>query len=194
VSFLRVRDDSGQETDGFYTLVHNRDHTNVAFMFDETARLEPAGDTLTVARGPLGSYPNFFFSVDVTQIDDFTRALAAVRDPIDFTALVETWGVRRHESGFLVDARLDARRLPADPADAVRPVRPQSLRQLLTVLASVQTQLEIGAPSDPTEQPRDAVERPHLPAVLLDQRGVRALDQLRRPFTTRSRTLDPTRR
>jgi len=100
VSFLRVRDDSGTEADGFYTLVHNRAHTNVAFMFDETARLEPADDTLTVARGPLGSYPNFFFSVDVAQIDDFTRALAAVRDPIDFTALVDTWGVRRTSPDF----------------------------------------------------------------------------------------------
>ncbi len=95
VSFLRVHDTTGAQTDAFYTLVHNRDHTNVAFMFDETARLEPAGDTLTVARGPLGNYPNFFFAVDESQIDDFARTLSAVRGPIDFTALVETWGVRR---------------------------------------------------------------------------------------------------
>ena len=95
VSFLRVRADGGTEADGFYTLVHNRAHTNVAFMFDETARLEPADDTMTAARGPLGSYPNFFFSVDVAHVDDFARALAAVRDQVDFTALVDTWGVRR---------------------------------------------------------------------------------------------------
>ena len=90
-----MRDDGGTAADGVYSLVHNRAHTNVAFMFDETARLEPADDTLTVARGQLGSYPNFFFDVDVDADRDFTRALAAVRDPIDFTALVDTWGVRR---------------------------------------------------------------------------------------------------
>lgn len=95
VSFLRVRDDAGGGDDAVYTLVHNRAHTNVAFMFDEAARLEPADDTLTVARGYLGSYPNFAFAVDAAQVDDFARTLAGVRDEVDFTALVETWGVRR---------------------------------------------------------------------------------------------------
>lgn len=99
VSFLRVRG-RGADADGFYTLIHNRAHENVAFMFDETARLEPADDTMTVARGPLGSYPNFFFSVDVDHVDDFARALAAVRDEVGFTALVDTWGVRRTSPQF----------------------------------------------------------------------------------------------
>ena len=94
VSFLRVRAAGGGQ-DEAYTLVHNRAHSNVAFMFDETARLVPADDTLTVARGYLGSYPNFAFTVDAAQVEDFTRALAGVRDDVDFTALVETWGVRR---------------------------------------------------------------------------------------------------
>ena len=94
VSFLRVRAAGGGQ-DVAYTLVHNRAHSNVAFMFDETARLVPADDTLTVARGYLGSYPNFAFTVDAAQVEDFTRALAGVRDDVDFTALAETWGVRR---------------------------------------------------------------------------------------------------
>ena len=64
-------------------------------MFDETARLEPADDTLTVARGYLGSYPNFIFDVEVGQIDSFTETLAAVRSASDFEALVERWGVHR---------------------------------------------------------------------------------------------------
>ena len=95
ISFLRVHDASGADPDAFYSLVHNRAHTNVAFMFDETARLVPADDTLTAGRGPLGSYPNFLFAVDVAEIDAFAQALAAVRDETDLTALVDTWGVRR---------------------------------------------------------------------------------------------------
>jgi hypothetical protein len=47
-----------------------------------------------VGRGVLGSYPHFIFAVDVSQIDAFPQALAAVRDETDFAALVETWGVR----------------------------------------------------------------------------------------------------
>jgi hypothetical protein len=94
ISFLRVRAADGGR-DAFYSLVHNRAHTNVAFMFDEAARLVPADDTLTVGRGPRGSYPNFAFAVDESQVDAFAAALSAVRDQVDFTALVETWGVRR---------------------------------------------------------------------------------------------------
>lgn len=94
IVFLRVRDGGGGQ-DASYSLVHNRAHSNVAFMFDEASRLLPADDTMTIARGYFGSYPNFVFSVDVAQIEAFTAELAAVRDQIDFGALVENWGVRR---------------------------------------------------------------------------------------------------
>ena len=98
VALLRVRGSSGD--DAVYTLVHNRDHTNVAFMFDEQARLVPSHDTLTVARGYLGNYPNFAFDVDVAQIDAFTQQLAAVQAPVDFEAVVARWGVRRTSPQF----------------------------------------------------------------------------------------------
>jgi hypothetical protein len=94
LAFLRVRAGTGG-TDAVYTLVHNRAHTNVAFMFGEAARLQPADDTLTVARGYLGSYPNFMFEVDVTEIETFTQTLAAVKTDPDFEAVVTRWGVRR---------------------------------------------------------------------------------------------------
>lgn len=95
VAFLRVRSGHSDGEDAVYTLVHNRAHDNVAFMFDEHERLEPADDTLTVAHGYLGSYPNFVFDVEVAQIDAFTQALAAVQNTAGFEALVERWGVRR---------------------------------------------------------------------------------------------------
>jgi hypothetical protein len=100
VAFLRVRAGKGQGADAVYSLVHNRAHTNVAFMFDETARLEPADDTLTVARGYLGSYPNFIFEVDEAQIESFGQALAAVQNAADFEALVDRWGVRRSSASL----------------------------------------------------------------------------------------------
>jgi len=95
ISFLRVHDDLGRDPDALYSLVHNRAHANVEFMFDETARLEPADDTLTAGRGPLGSYPNFIFTVNASQIDALAQARATVRDGTDFPAVVETWGLRR---------------------------------------------------------------------------------------------------
>lgn len=100
VAFLRVR--AGADADGaaMYTLVRNRAHSNVAYMFGEEDRLVPADDTLTVARGTIGSYPNFLFDVESGQIDAFGAALAAVRNASDFEALVGRWGARRTNPSF----------------------------------------------------------------------------------------------
>lgn len=45
------------------TLIRNKAHTNVAFMFNENDRRERDKDTLTVYPGLLGSYPNYMFHV-----------------------------------------------------------------------------------------------------------------------------------
>jgi hypothetical protein len=95
LAFLRVRSAKAKGGDAVYSLVHNRAHTNVAFMFKEQERLEPAADTLTVVPGYLGSYPNFLFDVDVEQIEAFAQSLAAVRNASDFEQVAARWGVRR---------------------------------------------------------------------------------------------------
>ena len=95
VALLRVHSGKGESGDAVYSLVHNRAHTNVAFMFGEQKRLLPADDTLTVAPGYLGSYPNFIFDVEVEQIETFTQAVAAVRNASDFEQVAARWGVRR---------------------------------------------------------------------------------------------------
>lgn len=97
VSFLRISD--GDER-WVYSLIHNRSHTNVAFMFGEDARLQPERDTLTVMRGTLGSYPNFSFDVSLGELPDFVAALRAARDPQGVTRVVEKWGVRRTNPAF----------------------------------------------------------------------------------------------
>jgi len=99
VALLRVRSD-GSEPDAVYTLVHNRGHTNVAAMFLEGSRLEPATDTLTLVDRYTGSYPNFAFDVPVAQIEAFADALAAVENSVDFTGLVDRRGVRRSSARF----------------------------------------------------------------------------------------------
>ena len=57
----------------------------------------PADDTVTVARGYLGSYPNFAFDVDVEEMETFTTSLSAVQTPADFEAVAARWGLRRSE-------------------------------------------------------------------------------------------------
>lgn len=97
VMLLRVR--APQER-LVYSLVHNRAHSNVAFITGEDDRLQPQRDTLSVVPGLAGSYPNFAFDVTLDEIEAFTTQLAAVNDVAGLTAVVERWGVRRTHPQF----------------------------------------------------------------------------------------------
>ncbi|MGQ0699572.1 MAG: fatty acid cis/trans isomerase [Panacagrimonas sp.] len=98
MSYLRVTAPGNERL--VYSLIHNRAHSNVAFLIGEERRLEPAKDTLTVLPGALGSYPNFIFDVPLADIDAFVAKLATVTDAAQLEAVVETWGVRRTRPDF----------------------------------------------------------------------------------------------
>ena len=99
VSFLRVFDGSG--TYEIYTLIRNRMHSNVAFMFAEDLRYMPEQDTVILYPGVLASYPNFIFNVDSGEVDDFVDALVAVKDERMFEeTVIRKWGVRRTHPRF----------------------------------------------------------------------------------------------
>jgi hypothetical protein len=69
-------------------------------MFSDEKRREPAKDTLTIAPGYLGSYPNFVFDVEASEVEDFAQALTAVGNAADFETFVERFGVRRTSPRF----------------------------------------------------------------------------------------------
>jgi hypothetical protein len=94
VAFLRISTGRPSE-DLAYTLIRNKDHTNVAFMLAEVKRREPGKDTLTAYRGLLGSYPNFMFNVPLNEIAAFSTALHAANTREQFLAVVDTYGVSR---------------------------------------------------------------------------------------------------
>lgn len=83
-----------------YSLLHNRDHSNVAFMLGEDLRLRPRNDTLTVLPGVVGSYPNFIFNVKLEQLDDFVAALTAMARAEDIHTLARHFGIRRTHPRF----------------------------------------------------------------------------------------------
>jgi hypothetical protein len=100
VSLLRVRVDASGRNDRVYSLVHNDAHSNVAFMFGEDDRRIPVDDTVTVVRGHFGSYPNFFFAVDATEIAAFVDGMKAMTGSGDFERFVDVYGVRRTDPRF----------------------------------------------------------------------------------------------
>ena len=94
VAFLRVVPEDGSRAQA-YTLIRNKAHSNVAFMFNEEKRREPDDDTMTVYPGLLGSYPNFFFEVPLAEIEDFTRALHSANSEQAYREIVSHYGLPR---------------------------------------------------------------------------------------------------
>jgi hypothetical protein len=100
VILLRIPADGAPGDDVVYTLVHNRAHSNVAFMFGEDKRLVPADDTLSILPGYFGSYPNFAFEVPASEIEAFHGSLTALTDGAGLEALAARWGIRRASPRF----------------------------------------------------------------------------------------------
>jgi hypothetical protein len=98
VAFLQVLDRRGERE--YYSLVHNQAFSNNAQLFQEEDRRLPAEDTLTVARGFVGAYPNQFFQVAEQELGRFADALRALESDDDYTALVARYGVRRTAPWF----------------------------------------------------------------------------------------------
>ena len=97
-TLLRIEYDT--ERREIYSLLRNRAHSNVAFMYGEALRWQPRLDTLTVYPGILSSYPNFIFNLQATEVPAFVSAMERANDRADLDRLVERWGVRRSHPDF----------------------------------------------------------------------------------------------
>jgi hypothetical protein len=104
VSFIRIRGAGDDGGDLAYTLVLDKAYHNTTSLFaDDTAR-DRSEDALTILRGLEGAYPNFFFEIDATEIDDFVARFAAIRDREDYERFVGLYGVRRTQAAFWASA------------------------------------------------------------------------------------------
>ena len=103
VAFIRVKVDATQENDLAYTIIRNKAYKNVASIFQEEkddSRRDFSQDTLTVMDWLAGSYPNFFFSLDIDDIESFTAEYAGLQSREEYEDFVEVYGVRRTNPDF----------------------------------------------------------------------------------------------
>lgn len=110
LAVLLVTGGSEQEV---FSLVHDKAHSNVAFLFREAARREPEDDRLTIVEGLFASYPNFHFLVDRPELGSFVADLKQVTDQAGYMEFVGRYGIRRSSPHFWqtvdrVQAALDA--------------------------------------------------------------------------------------
>lgn len=98
LNYIRVRSESG---DRAYTMIHNKEHYNVSYLFDEESRRWPEKDTLHFYEGFVGSYPNFFFDIELSQakqfLDDLVKLDGKERS---FKTFASKYGVSRHNPNF----------------------------------------------------------------------------------------------
>jgi hypothetical protein len=98
VSFVQVQ--GADSSTRYYTLVHNDGYSNNAQVFKETQRRIPQEDYVTVVKGFIGSYPNAFFQVAESELDDFVSSIESMRGEDDYANLVTRFGVRRNQAAF----------------------------------------------------------------------------------------------
>jgi hypothetical protein len=102
LAFVQVRGAAG-EPDLAHSLIRNKAYKNVTtFLADARQRdaEDIAGDTLTVLDWLEGAYPNFFFAVDLADIDAFVEQYAGIRGVGDYERFVGRYGVRRTNPKF----------------------------------------------------------------------------------------------
>ena len=82
------------------TIIHNTAHLSITSMFDEYKELIPEEDTISVANGFVGSYPNVFVNVDQSELAEFVNKVLALQTQADYAKLLDRFGVRRTNPEF----------------------------------------------------------------------------------------------
>ena len=88
------------QEDLVYTLVINRWHDNVAFMFNESNRLNPKKDEIDFIEGFVGSYPNYLFVVEQDDFNDFLDMLKNFESNHKYYKKIFKYGLNRADENF----------------------------------------------------------------------------------------------
>jgi hypothetical protein len=97
VTFLNVV--SG-ETQHYYTLLHNRAHSNITSLFGESSALLPDQDSVTVVKDFIGSYPSAYWRVEEQDLPALVEQIGRLSDATAYQALMDRFGVRRTAADF----------------------------------------------------------------------------------------------
>lgn len=97
--FLRIKFKNSAQ-DAAFTLIHNKAHRSVNFIFGEDLRRLPKNDSLTLVRTLTGSYPNYIYTVPVEELQTFVHDLGQLNDEKALQALNLRWGLRRTHPDF----------------------------------------------------------------------------------------------
>ena len=96
--YVRLRLSDGKET--VISIVINRWHNNVAYLFGEGGALDSSRDRADFIKGFIGSYPNYFFDVHQSELPDFFDLLMNIKNTPEDLKRFEKYGINRANNEF----------------------------------------------------------------------------------------------
>ena len=99
LSYLHYTDDNGNER--VFSIIRNKAHYNILLIGAEAQRRNHALDTLTIADGFVGMYPNMFFSVTGRDsLKAFVNDIKRVKTPTEYDVILDTYGAKKESPRF----------------------------------------------------------------------------------------------
>ncbi len=83
-----------------FSIIHNKEHTNISWILGESLRMAPEEDTLTIREGIWGTYPNMIFSLTEKDLPLFVKMVLGLKSEGDYRKLVSAFGVPRTQPHF----------------------------------------------------------------------------------------------
>jgi hypothetical protein len=99
VAWIRIKNVPGKG-DVVVSVVVDRWHDNVKFVFREKKFLDPSKDRADFLPGFIGSYPNYFFVLDASDLPDFFEILDQYDGSQAYIQRLERYGVNRAKDNF----------------------------------------------------------------------------------------------
>lgn len=100
IVYIRIHRNDG--TDAVVSLIINRWHDNVAFLFKEKKTLNPEKDNANFIKGFHGSYPNYFIDIQQDDLPDFFDLLTNLSeiDEDEARQRFDNYGINRANKDF----------------------------------------------------------------------------------------------
>ena len=99
LAHIRIRMNDGEDL--MYSMVINRWHDNVSFIFNEDLRLDPEKDRINFIEGFVGSYPNIYLDLDQQEVPEFFEMLSNhSKESEEYFKRVERFTVNRSAKDF----------------------------------------------------------------------------------------------
>ena len=85
---------------GLLSLLSNSAYSNLSSILDSQSNRLPDEDTLTIANGVVGAYPNVMLQVDESEIPELVAKIEGLRSEADYSSLLDRFGIRRTDERF----------------------------------------------------------------------------------------------